>query len=411
MPDPTSPVDDVSQALSRVAADTRRTTAYYGNLRGAPGASLRPRRLVSEFGFPEGFSFSYVAPATAHVTPHDAPRNVTSFTLHPYGLLDDVARLTSSTAADRRSHTAGNGRTSGVAAYPADARLLMSAELESDTYAPRKTTRAIEALVTAARGPAYHFLVTRRGDLFVGALLDHATTASHDNAETTIDIALEGAFVVRREDHARQRFDARLVELPYTPDQLLTLTTLIAKLRTAYSAVPATLDGGILYDYDPARYLNAPKYNFSNGAWRGASLFDHGLADAPAFLTNLALVPPFDLATQVFLTDRTPPPVATRAVAQTAISQADTVGQQSVLLANYATLAGPERSAAMQQTPRAQFFVQRANMAVRDADGAGNSSANVAEAGRRASPGPATGVEPHTYDFTTGRWSDDHEPF
>lgn len=405
------PSDAVAQVLARVAADTRRTVAYYGNVRGLPGRSRRPRRLLSETGFPAERTFSYVVPAPAHVRAHDPPRTVTSVTLHPYGLADDLRRLTSSRAADRRVRTAGTNTGTGVAPLATDATFLVAGNVLPDTSAPAKTASLIEAVVTARRGPAYHFVVTRRGDIIVAAVLDDETAASRSNAATTIDVALEGAFAIRRTDHEARRFDGTLYELPYTPTQMLTLSVLIVKLRTVYPAVPTTLGTGLVNDYRVADYRGAPALNFSNGAWRnGGSPFDHALSDVPAFVTNLGTIPPFDLATQVFQPDQAPTPVATRTVAQTAIGQADTVGEQSVLLANYAALAGPERANAMQSAPRVRFFVERLNMAVRDAHGASNSAADTAEGGRVDPLTPATNVDPHVYDFTTGRWGDG-EPF
>lgn len=403
----TTPADAVSQALSRLAADTRRQTAYYGNVRGLPGSSARPRRLLSDFGFPDNRSFSYVVPATALVVPHDPPRPVSTVTVHPYGLDSDLRRLTSRRPADRRVHTSGGDAVGGVRPLADNADVYVSAALEDDTYAPAKTARLLNNLTSARVGPAYHFIISRRGDIIVGAVLDHETTASAEDGDVTVDVALEGAFALRRADHEANRYDRALIELPYTPLQVLVLSVLIAKLRTAYPTVPAALGTGIRYDWRGDLYRLAPQLNFSSGAWRGVSPFDHSLSDDPAFSHNLTTVAPFDLATQVFLTDQTPPPVATRSVAQTAISTADTAGEQSVLLANYATLAGPERANAMQSAPRVRFFVERINAASRDADNASGSSADTAAAGQRNPLTPAASPDASTYDFQTGRWSDD----
>lgn len=401
MAETVTPADAVSQALARAASDSRRTVAYYGNVRGLPGSSRRPVRLLSEIGFPIDRSFSYVVPATSSVIKGDTARTIRSVTIHPYGLNDDYRRITSSRATDRRVHTSANPRSTGLIAYAENANYLISAEASDLTYSPAKTLRCVSAMATANRGPAYHFVITRRGDILVGAALDDETSASTRDSDQTIDVAMEGAFAIQREHHTSKTYEGNLIELPFTPIQVLTLSVLFVKLKTAYPDIASDLR----YQFNGGDFNFAPRYNFSDKAWLGTR-FNYSLSDTPGFFDNLARIAPFDLATQVFLTGPAPAPVASRAVAQTAIGQADTLGQQSVLLSNYAALAAPERSLSMQQAPRSQFFVERLNMAVRDADGASSAASDTAESGRRDPLTPSTQVEPHTYDYTTGRWGD-----
>ncbi len=66
----TTPLETLTRVLTNAAADTRRTVAYYGNLQ-ASGPARRPRRLLSEVGFPQSTSFSHIVPSASHVILYD----------------------------------------------------------------------------------------------------------------------------------------------------------------------------------------------------------------------------------------------------------------------------------------------------------------------------------------------------
>ena len=405
MPNPANtpdPADLYGQQLSKLAYNTRVTTAVYGNVRGNPGSSVRPARLLSDIGFPLSTEVTYIIPAFALLMAHDPPRAVTQIVLHPFGLDDDVRRLTASRPADRIIRSSAG--PTGVRTYPGDNTLLISGSLDDDTYSDSKNAALVGAMTSAQQGPAYHYVIGRDGTLLICAPLD-SQVSTETNGETNIDIALEGAFAIQRSDFDAKNFFGKLIELPYTALQLFVLAVLIVKLRTAYQGVSADFTStGISYDWEA---LPNVQLNYSNGAWRSsASPFDHSFSDQASLLATMKVIPPFDLATQIFVVDQAPPPRATRAVAQTAIGQVDTVGAQSVMLANYGALASPERSNDMQTASRVAFFVERSNSANADADNTSGAAAEVAATSGDPTTVAATEVGPATYDFATGFWGD-----
>lgn len=408
--DRTQPAQTLQAVLGRLASDRRRTVAYYGNVEAQPGSSQAPRRLLSDTGFPSTTQFTYLVPASAHVVRHEDPRAATRVTICPYGVVEDRARLVSTNETDRRVRTSNASGSTGLRVCPLNDAYLVSAELDDDTYAEAKTVRLVQSITNPRGGPAYHVVINRRGDVIVAAALDDTTRASGDNAEVSIDVAVESALAIRQADHAARQLN-ELVELPFTTPQLAALAALIGKLAAAYPAItqrltPATTSGaGYAYRW-PITTPDATPRNLTSGAWRAHSPFNHEDSDAPRIFRIAADRRPFDLTTEVFRSADAPRARTGRAEAQAAVSQADTAGAESVMLGAYAALAGEERATEMQQATRLQVFVQRIAMAHHDAAEAGQAAGQVAEAGSPAAPSPAANVSPHVFDFTTGLWGD-----
>lgn len=406
----TTPSETLQGVLARLSGDYRRTVSYYGNIETRPGFSQVPRRLLSDVGFPATSQFTYLVPSRAHVVINEEARAVTRITFCPYGLHADRVKIVSRDESDRRVRTSSASGASGLRLCPLNGDYLVSSELDDATYAEAKTVRLIRRIVSAATGPAYHVVINRRGDVIVVAALDDTTRAAGDNAEISVDVAVESALSILHADHTASRF-TNLVELPFTDPQIAAITAVIGKLRTAYPAIPASLvtsesaTAGVAYRW-PMDPPEATPRNFTDGAWRDRSPYDHANSDVPRLFEIATERGNFDLTTEVFRNADSPEPRTGRAEAQTAVSQADTAGAESVLLGAYSLIAGEERATEMQGTPRHQLFVQRIRMAHHDANAADASAGQVSEADSHAPPQPAQNTSPHVFDFTTGYWGD-----
>lgn len=385
-------VDALVAVLTRVSADRSRTIAYYGNARPRPGRSPRAAHIISDTGFLVDAVYSLLAPNPSHVTRGTGDRACTSITLHSYGGAADIDAIL---------------RTRRTVAGP-EAGAVMSAECNDATYAPAKTQRLIEQ-ITGDTGPAYHFVVTRRGDVLVCALLDDTVVASPaaDRA-TTIDIAVETAFAAPAVSWEAGNV-SQIDEMPYTDAQLDTLAVLIAKLLVAYPSI--TLE--TMRHIQPALPSPARHWNFSANAWNadGASPFDHTRSDLPGFANVVMGQRDFDLATEVFEVPASSGPVAGRAEAISAVDSVDTLSARSVVLGAYAEIAGLERSHAMQATTRRQFFVQRIGQAHQQVHTAAATAQQVATTGVAAPDQSVGNTDPYRYDYATGIWLDNSKTY
>ncbi len=382
-------VDALVSLLSGLSADHSRSAGYYGNVVGSPGPNSAPRRVLSAIGFLESTQYQLVAPNATHVSRSETDRSCASIRILPYGLREDATVLLSPVQQERRR----------IDAY------ALGNVCVQDIDTTRKTVQVIERMV-GAQGPAYHFIVDRRGGLYVCATLDDITDPT---SPLSIDIALEGALVTPEKSWRAGRVTT-LFELPLTPRQSDTLATLIAKLWTAYP--PITRDftpTGVNVVYQDLPH-QTELFNFTDGAWRTASEFDHANSDIPGILGAARNQLNFDLATDVFVSPSSRVR-AVRAVAATAVYHADTVGARSMLLGQYAALAGLERSQSMQTVSRREFFVQRLAEAQTDALHAANAASTTANAGPTSPTPPVTNTAPSVFDFSTGRWQDDQNTY
>lgn len=401
----TTPLETLTRVLTNAAAVTRRTVAYYGNLQAAGGSSRRPRRLLSEVGFPRSSPFSYVVPSPSHVVRGEDQRPCDRVTICPYGAEEDHRRLTSTRPEDRVVTTASGD--AGVRVYAGNSGYYVHAALAPDTSSPGKTLRLVQSLLARTGGPAYHVVIARNGAVYVCAALDDETRAAGRRAHTSVDVAIETALAVRVEDHVARRFD-RVVELPLTDAQLACLAVVVGKVRTGYPAfrlgrVGADEDGaGIAYRWVLAAVA---AMNFSGGAWRGVSPFDHAESDHERFVQRVDALGAYDLATEVFRSEAAPPPSGARGAAQAAVAQVATVGARVVAMGAYAVVAGRARAEELASQSRLRLFVDRIAVAHRDAHDASAAAGHVASAASHPPPA-ATGVEPHTFDFTGGLWGD-----
>lgn len=415
--------DALSRALTQLSNDRRRTVAHYGNVTGREGSSLIPRRLLSDTGFFTDTQFSYIAAAASNLTILADPRKPDRIVFRPYGIREDLQRLLSTEGQDRVERTDALLGGTGITHYPASTDFVMSADLDAGTVGLQKTLNVARQVTDQRGGPAYHAIINRRGDIIICASIDDETSATPDLGEVSIDVALETAIVMSRDDHFDQR-NTNLIEIPFVDVQLTTLAVFIAKLRTAYPSIPATIvkearSAGLSYLWtqeEQQRYVNfgLRPLNFSSGSWRNQDhRFDYTTTDDIQFLGRIVNQGAFDLATEVFRSDQQAPPTSAREIARTAIGTVDTAGAQSVYLGAYASVAAQDRNADLQSMTRRQIFVQRAGVAHHDADSASEQAGAVtegAEATDEESNTPVVSTGPHVYDFAEGLWLDQPIP-
>lgn len=404
MPDPT-PFETASAALSRLANARRTRITEYANLAARPGESVNPRRLVSDVGFFAGTQFGYITAHNAHLTApeDDAPRAISRIVFAPYGVNRDRARLTSRRTSDRLVGTRrGDATVPGVCPIPSQPLYVAPAYIDANTYAQSKTDRAVRDMASRLPGPAYHALIDRQGGVTIGPAIDFRTAVNPEVEESAIFIGLEGALAMPLSEF-RARSGARIFELPYTGAQLASLATLVNKLLTALPGVPRVFSAD-----NPG--LNAYSHsNFSSGRWRTEtdSPFEYGPTDDAEFLDLIIEQGVYDLATEVFRPIDAPRAVVGRREMQTAIGRVDTAGERSLLLGAYVDIAAPERTLDMLSLTREQIFAHRRQVTHTEADEAGTSAGHAA-AGEVLSRtfSNATNIEPHVYNYATGRWGD-----
>ena len=364
-------------------------------------------------GFPEAIQFSYVNAHTSHVVPpqEEEPRTIRQFVIKPYGLSQDLARFRGT---NRNIRTTRGPNITGVAPHPDDPDVLVSAELDDVTYSAQKNATVIRNMTTRQSGPAYHFLIDRKGGVSVGPGLDYVTTVNPARAEDGLFIGMEGALGISRASFAARDTD-QSYELPYTAAQIEVLVILFAKLLTAFPEVPLAFHndaspGVLTCVYETATGLPREKQlNFSNEAWQtGNSPFEYVATDDAVLASSVSLEGAYDLATEVFRTAEAPRAIAARNAARVAIGQLDTMGRVSVAMGAYVSLASPERANEMSAQSRRELFFTRQRVAHQDADHAGQQASHVTTDSQSVTPitPVISGVEPHVYDYSTGVWGD-----
>lgn len=409
--------DAVAAALANLANDQRRASTNYLNVSARPGTRT-PRRLMSDTGFLAECQFSYANPHRANFSYNDTegPREIRQVVIAGYGLFRDFTRLTASNQAARLIQDVSTGGHAGLSPYPGSDVLLMSGDLDNDTYTSQKTRATLHGMSTTV-GPSPHFVINRRGDVIVGPGVDAETTYIPPYSNYGVFIAVESALVISREDHQNRRFD-RIMEIPFTPLQLTSLSVLVNKLLVALGAAfprqfvadLAADASGFTYDwYRASQMPQLHPWNFQNPPTESAisnSGLTYEATTQTAFFDIVARQGAYDLGTQIWRPLAAPTPVAGRESVRQALDAVDTAGEESAQIGNYVTLAAGERSNEMQAVTRSQMFVVRHRVAVGDAAGAAENAATAASSVDSA--GLPTEVpanfEPHTYNFHTGRW-------
>lgn len=367
--------DDAASVLTAEANDHARSVATYANASPSRRA-LRRGRLLSANGYLDTVTFGFITPNAAHVS-RGENRACSSVRLIPYGATDDVALLT-------RTDAEGRARVALVDGLPGF--------VGSRTRGGDEKTAALVPRVVGAAGPAYHVVVSRLGGVLVCASLDDVTDPA---APLAVDIAYESEVVAYEAEWLGGQ-PGSFVELKLTADQADSLGVTLAKLYTAYPAMAR----------DPVVVWNASQsvthLDFTGNEWRDwPSSRGQGTPAVAA-----ASIGAFDLATEVYETPGTEVPRTGRAVMASAVTRADTLGQRSALLGDYARTAGADRAQAMQAVSRREFYVQRVTSAQVQADAAGAAAASAA-ATTPSAQRVVTHSGPWTYDFTTGRWQDE----
>lgn len=371
-----SAADDASSVLASEASDHARSVATYANA--TPSRrSLRHGRLLSANGFLDSVTFGFVSPNASHVS-RGENRECASIRLLPYGAMDDIALL-ARTDADGRRHV---GPLEGNPGYVASRRVA-----EDDK------TAALVPRITGAAGPAYHVVISRSGGVLVCASLDDVTDP---RAPLAVDVAYESA-VAAYETEWLAGPPSTLVELKMTAPQADSLAVVLGKLYAAYPSIAR--DPTVVWPPGTA----PERLDFTGAAWRDWPTPQSAATDTPSAVAGR--LPPFDLATEVFERPGTEVPRTGRATMASAVTRADTLGQRSELLGDYARVAGADRARAMQAVSRGEFYVQRVVSAQAQSDDAGASAA-MAAAAAPSGPRPVSNSGPWTYDFVTGRWQD-----
>jgi hypothetical protein len=331
----------------------------------------------------------------------------------PYGLSLDLTRFRGRNRNIRTTRGPGN---TGVAAHPDNDSVIISAELDVDTYSAEKNAVVFRNMTTRHSGPAYHFLLDRKGGLSVGPGLDYATSVVPTRSEDSVFIGIEGALGLLREDFV-SRVASTYFELPYTAAQIEVLTILFAKLKTALPEIPLrtqndAVAGVLALVYEPVEVLPLDKQlNFTNELWKSSttsSPFEYEATDDSNIENNVEAEGSYDLAREVFRTAEAPRAVAARDAARVAIGQVDTTGRTAVALGAYISVASPERANAMEGQSRRELFFTRQRAAHQAADEAGqHASSTTADSQAISLIRPrVSNAEPHVYDYDRGVWGD-----
>lgn len=371
--------DTVASVLSAEAADHVRSVATYSNA--APSRrALRRGRLLSSFGYLDDVSFGFVSPNPSLIS-RGENRECSTIRLTPYGAREDAALLLRTDAAGRNLV----GPLEGTSGYVVSRRIL-----EDDK------TAALVRRLASTTGPAYHVVISRSGGVLICASLDDVTDP---RAPLAVDIAYEAA-VLAREEEWRAGPPATLEEMSLTRAQADSLAVTLSKLYTAY---PSIARDPVLMPVEGPPFT---RLDFTQASWRTWATPQPPADVTPASAANS--VGTFDLALEVFERPGTEVPRTGRATTAAAITQADTLGERSQLLGDYARTAGSDRARAMQAVSRREFYVQRVISAHAQADDAGAAAAGAAAAAPSGAR-TVTNSGPWTYDFLTGRWQDDEK--
>lgn len=430
-------LETLQQLLMNVARDSVRAIEYYTNDRVRPGGEALPIRLLSDMRFPEGTEFSYIASARAHLNSSDDPRAIRTIVLHPYGWAEDMRRLQSTRAIDRRVRTPptdnrrrrGSTPTSrvedGLIALVEDPTYVIPAYARgANRSCDAKTMSVIQGMTNPQRGPAFHVVITRKGAVYVSASLDDRLSSTDVEAarDTVVDIAYEALLTVNRRDLEAAVTSAttsalNLQELPMSTPQINSLAVVFGKLFAAYPSFSRVIvdnptQPGIYVQWGLAAMVQGG--NFTNQQWVTSSSFNFATSDLPEFLDIVTRLGAFDLTTEVFRPYTPNLPTTARAQARTLISNIDTLGARSDAMGAYASLAAPDRSYEMQATARQEFYVQRAVAATGTADQAVEGAGTLAAVDTATPPSITVdeqSARPHVYDFTTGLWCDNDEAY
>lgn len=413
--------DAVSQALTQLANAHRRVANEAINATARTGTPAGLRRVMSEIGFLQERQFQTFLANRRNVTfsATSGPREIKQIVLVPFGWRLDANRLSSPTTADRTLRSAEDAGTGGVKPYPDDPNFYMPGYLDATGFTALKYSQVLRA-ANSTSGPAPHFVVNRRGDVFVGPTIDAKTSVIPEYSDNGIFIALETALVIRKEDHERQQF-VPLVELPLEAAQLVSTAVIIKKLLEALGVdFPKVFQENLISQSDPRGFTYARRPadsavisgNFLESdfflPWDDGN-FDYAPSQTSNFFTLVGAQGSYDLATEVWRTTPVQPATAARANLQAVIATVDTAGAESIHLGAYVDLAARSRSNDLQTQARKRLFARRRQVAHRDSDdatghGSGAASSLDSSASRLS---PATGYEPHAYNFTTGKWLDD----
>lgn len=373
--------DDAAAALSAEASDHVRAVAVYANASPSRRA-LRRGRLLSGNGYLDTVTFGFVSPNAAHVS-RGENRACTSIRLVPYGAVDDVALL---------------GRTDGEGRAKVGPLAGLDGFVASRRIADDDKTALLVPRIVGATGPAFHVAISRLGGVLICASLDDVTDPT---APLAIDVAYESA-VAAYEAEWLAGPPSSLVELKMTQAQADSLAVTLAKLYVAYPSIAR--DPVVVWNAGPA----VERLDFTGAAWRDWPAPQGPGADRATPAGVAASLGAFDLATEVFERPGTSVPSTSRALMASAVTRADTLGQRSELLGNYARAAGADRARAMQAVSRQEFYVQRVTSSQAQANDAGAAAA-AAAATTPSGPRPVTNSGPWTYDFVTGRWQDENQ--
>lgn len=373
--------DDAALALSAEAADHARSVATYANATPSRRA-LRRGRLLSANGYLDTVTFGFVTPNAAHVS-RGENRACSTIRLVPYGDAEDAALLA-------RTDAEGRGRVGPLDGTPG---LVASRRVGSDD----KTAALVQRIVGPA-GPAFHVVISRSGGVLICASLDDVTDPA---APLAVDVAYEAALAADEAEWLGGPPGA-FSELRLTSAQADSLAVTLAKLYCAYPAIAR--DPVVV----PSTVFSLTRLDFTGAAWRDWPAPQGPGEDRATPAGAAAAVGPFDLGTEVFERPGTEVPNTHRATMASAVTRADTLGQRSELLGDYARAAGADRARAMQAVSRREFYVQRVTSAQAQAGDAGAAAA-AAAATAPSGPRPVTNSGPWTYDFETGRWQDENQ--
>lgn len=367
--------DAVANALSAEAADHTRAVAVYANALPSRRA-LRRGRLLSSIGYLDTVTFGFVQP-NASLISRGENRACSSIRLIAYGAAEDAALL-------KRTDIEGRARVSQLQGT----NFVASRRVAEDD----KTARLVSRLISSA-GPAFHIVISRSGGVLVCASLDDVT-----NPETplSIDIAYESA-VCAPLDQWQAGQPNQLTELKFTQAQADSLSVTLAKVYAAYPGV--SKDPVIVWFAGSG----VTQLDFTASSWR-----ENGPTEGAITPAQLAdSLEAFDLGSEVFEVPGSSIPNINRATIAAAVTQADTLGQRSELLGDYARAAGSDRARAMRALTRREFYVQRVTSTQAQSAEAG-AAASAAAATAPSGPRTVTNSGPWTYDFETGRWQDDN---
>ncbi len=419
LPTATPPVNVASlvREWQRLNLATRQQGDAYINVGVGNPYRNPPARYFSDFGFLVGLPFDYATPDAALVEEHDERREIRRVILIPYGHEVDLATFSS---VRREIHPRpGAGRRGvyreGNYVYAADSTARHSRQLE---------------LLQSPRGRAFHVLLARNGWVVVAAPLDDDV----DGAEGVDDALYVGIEVALEMEYERYRTSRR----PFSANvrgwetyQLFNLVTLLGKLKAVFPALPLEIvedDGttpGVIYRTRPLFDLGIGDQNLLPDAPNprvSESTFQQALRGVPAFAASTEVFRPPPPTPTVPATGpveviaptspATPNTAGSRVAIVPALTSAQSVADQNIIMQQYADLASRERANDMAASSRLMVFTRRARQASSNAAGhAAQAATTTQHAAVLNSPLPeVSDTDPLTYNYETGFWGD-NSPF